>query len=160
MARGHIRHFAGNRDDVLTAAAILLYFGVVPDADVDSPVPTPRSSFLTAGTTTVPGALDYLFGEFAQPGAENMVVLAFVEAARTNPRINAIVLQAYTGFQEELATVLTNTYPDAPSQSCARVAYGIFTIAVGNLFMADIAEDPRRTTAAREAAEQLVATLR
>jgi TetR/AcrR family transcriptional repressor of bet genes len=86
MARGHVRHFVGNRDEILTAAAVLFYFGEVPDLDGET-TGAHGGSFLPTGTTTVAEALDYLFGAFADPGPENLAALAFVDAARTNERI-------------------------------------------------------------------------
>lgn len=159
MARGHVRHFAGNRDDVLTAAAVLLYFGEVPESGAEDPAVAHHGSFLPDEAHTFDAALDYLFGEFAEPGAENTVALAFVEAGRSNPHINAIVLKAYTSSQNELAALLIAEHPDATPDACERIAYGILTIAIGNVFMADIEVDARRTASARQAAEQLVATL-
>ncbi|MBD7995760.1 TetR family transcriptional regulator [Arthrobacter sp. Sa2CUA1] len=159
MARGHIRHFAGNRDDILTAAAVLFYFGEVPDADTDVPVIPNAASFLPEKAGTIAGALDYLFGDFAAPDAENAVTLALVDAARTNPQIHAIVLRAYTGSQNELAALLAQACPEAAATSCRNVAYGILTIALGNVFMADIEVSAQRTAVARQSAELLVATL-
>ncbi|MEB7505761.1 TetR/AcrR family transcriptional regulator [Arthrobacter koreensis] len=159
MARGHIRHFAGNRDDILTAAAVLFYFGEVPDLDTNGPVISNAASFLPEKAGTIAEALDYLFGDFAEPDAENTVALALVDAARTNPRIHAIVLRAYTGSQNELAALLAQACPEAAPAACRNVAYGILTIALGNVFMADIEVSSQRTAVARQSAELLVATL-
>ena len=107
MARGHVRHFAGNRDEILTTAAQLLYFGELPDPDAT----THAGSFLPAGTTDVSGALDYLFGAFAEPGPENVAALAFVDAARTNDRIRAVVVDAYRSSEAELRALLSGVAP-------------------------------------------------
>lgn len=48
MARGHVRHFAGNRDDVLLGAAMLLYFDVVPEPGSASPT-APVGKLIPAG---------------------------------------------------------------------------------------------------------------
>ncbi|MBD8044596.1 TetR family transcriptional regulator [Arthrobacter sp. Sa2BUA2] len=159
MARGHIRHFAGNRDDILTAAAVLFYFGEVPDTDTDAPEISNATSFLPGEANTITGALDYLFGVFAESDAENTVSLALVDAARTNPRIHAIVLRAYTGSQNDLASLLAKAHPEATPAACRNVAYGILTIALGNVFMADIEVSAQRTAVARQSAELLVTTL-
>lgn len=159
MARGHVRHFAGNRDDVLTDAAVLLYFGEVPPQGTDDLVAAHGGSFLPDDARTVAGALDYLFGDFAEPGPGNTVALAFVDAARTNPRIQAIVVDAYLSSQTELSTILAAAYADASPSDRGRVAYGILSIALGNVFMADLEVSPQRTALARQSAELLIATL-
>ena len=85
--------------------------------------------------------------------------VTLVDAARTNPRIHAIVLRAYTGSQNELAALLAQACPEAAPAACRNVAYGILTIALGNVFMADIEVSSQRTAVARQSAELLVATL-
>ncbi|UUT35983.1 TetR/AcrR family transcriptional regulator [Microbacterium elymi] len=117
MARGHVRHFAGNRDEMLVAAAWYLYFSVIP-AEGDT-MPSTDGSFLPSAVHTFDDALDYLFGEFADPGPENAAALAFVEAGRTNPDIHAIVVRAYESMHEELTTLLTAASPTPPSRNAS-----------------------------------------
>lgn len=159
MARGHVRHFAGNREAILTDAAVLLYFGEVPDAEADDPVAAHGGTFLPEDTSTIEAALDYLFGDFAEPGPENTVALAFVDAARTNSRIHAIVVDAYLSSQTELAAILAATCPDSDPDAQADVAYGILTLAIGNVFMADLEVSAQRTASARRSAELLIGLL-
>ncbi|WP_440708683.1 TetR/AcrR family transcriptional regulator [Herbiconiux sp. YIM B11900] len=159
MARGHVRHYAGNRDAVLADAAVLLYFGEVPEAEAEDPVAAHGGTFLPDNTTTIEAALDYLFGDFAEPGPENTVALAFVDAARTNPRIHAIVVDAYLSSQTELAAILATTRPGCEPDARADVAYGILTLAIGNVFMADLEVSAQRTASARRSAERLIAAL-
>ncbi|WP_291048864.1 TetR/AcrR family transcriptional regulator [Herbiconiux sp.] len=159
MARGHVRHYAGNRDAVLTDAAVLLYFGEVPEAGAEDPVAAHGGTFLPEDTATIEAALDYLFGDFAEPGPENTVALAFVDAARTNPSIHAIVVDAYLSSQSELAAILATTHPECEPDARADAAYGILTLAIGNVFMADLEVSAQRTASARRSAERLIAAL-
>lgn len=160
MARGHVRHFAGNRDDVLLGAAVLLYFDAVPDEGSVDPVADHGGSFLPAKTTTVTAALDYLFGEFAEPGPENGAALAFLDAARTSPDIHRIVERAYLSSRDELAALLEREYPAAPAPARESVAYGVLVIALGNVFMGDVEITAQRTDSARASAEHLISSLR
>ena len=152
MARGHVRHFAGNRDEILTTAAQLLYFGELPDPDAT----THAGSFLPAGTTDVSGALDYLFGAFAEPGPENVAALAFVDAARTNDRIRAVVVDAYRSSEAELRALLSGVAPRGGDDEVARIASGVLAIAIGTVFLSDLEMSPERTALARRNAETLI----
>ncbi|MEQ6899430.1 TetR/AcrR family transcriptional regulator [Microbacterium sp. KR10-403] len=158
MARGHVRHFAGNRDAMLVTAAWYLYFSALPE-DGDDAAP-PGGSFLPADVHDVESALDYLFGEFATPGLENTAALAFIEAGRTNPDIHRIVLRAYESMHDEVETLLAAASPTADSAECARVAAGVVSIALGNVFMSDLEPSPSRNAVARATAELVIGTLR
>lgn len=159
MARGHVRHFAGNRDDVLLGAAMLLYFDVVPDPASADPAAGNGGSFLPSDATTLEAALDYLFGEFSQPGPENVAALAFLDAARTNPQIHHIVTQAYLSSQQELTDLLQAEHPTAGRDECEGTAYGVLVIALGNVFMGDVDLSAQRTRSARDSAEVLIRKL-
>lgn len=159
MARGHVRHFAGNRDDVLAAAAVLLYYGREPNIGSGRDEAAPGGSFLPAATTTVNDALDYLFGDFSSPGLESTAAFAFVDAARSNGRIRGIVIDAYLSSQAELEVILEAAHTQATRAERANVAYGILTIAIGNVFMADLEVSAQRNAAARRSAELLIDTL-
>ncbi|WEG09339.1 TetR/AcrR family transcriptional regulator [Microbacterium horticulturae] len=157
MARGHVRHFAGNRDEMLVAAAWYLYFSDFPSGDDDA-APT-GGSFLPTEVHDVETALDYLFGDFGTPGLENTAALAFVEAGRMNPDIHRIVAKAYESMHDEVAAVLAAASPSVDAAECARVAAGVVSIALGNVFMNDIEVTPARNAAARATAELLISTL-
>jgi len=149
MSRGHVRHFVGNREELLRESARRFYYEG-----------TEGESILPRGTGDVAGALDYLFGvEFASPGNENAVVLAFVEAARTDPVLAGLLVSAYQGTHGALEDLLAAEHPEARADACASVAYGVVAIALHNVFLSDIASATTGTATARAAAERLIATL-
>jgi len=147
MARGHVRHFAGNRDELLTEAAKSFYFDGTDG----------RSLF--PENETLAAALDYLFGGFVGPDEENVIALGFVEAARVIPTIAVVVLSAYTGTQAALTELIAAQHPDSSREAAEQVAYGVLTIALGNVFLSDIEASTVRTQAGRAAAERLIASL-
>jgi len=155
MARGHVRHFAGNRDEILVEAARAFYFEDQEELDQESA----SSSMFPPTVHTVTDAVDYLFGELAAPGSDNVVALAFVEAARSLPSVHSIVVEAYSGARTALGVFLADAYPDAAASARSRVAYGVFALALGNVFMVDVGVpgDPDRDP--RGDAELLIATL-
>ncbi|MGV8881469.1 MAG: TetR family transcriptional regulator [Rhodoglobus sp.] len=158
MARGHVRHFAGNRDELLTDAARVFFFGdeVIDEKDVAVALATapiiPRSLGVDA-------ALSYLFGEFATPNSENAAVTAFVDAGRTMPAIHEIVLSAYRSMEVALTEIIDDAHPDASEESCWRVAHTVLTMALGTTFLADLEYRPEPIADALRIAHSLIASL-
>lgn len=79
MARGHIRHYVGNRDEMIVDAAKVLFFDDVAAnaASVNEIDPCAGNASLKM---TVLELLDYLFGNFAETGDENYAASAFIGA--------------------------------------------------------------------------------
>jgi len=149
MSRGHVRHFVGNREELLRESARRFYYDGAEG-----------ESILPQGTADVGAALDYLFGaEFASPGNENAVVLGFVEASRSDPMLAELLVSAYRGTHRMLGDLLATEHPEAVGAACASVAYGVVGIALHNVFLSDIASAATGTATARAAAERLISTL-
>lgn len=149
MSRGHVRHFVGNRDQLLAATAREVF------SDEDG---TP--TILPRGTRTLESALAFLFGaELTASDAENAVVLGLVESSRTRPEIARILSEAYRGTRATLAALLASAHPTAAAEACAVAADGVLATALGNVFLGDFDPDPARTERARRAAEALISTL-
>ncbi|MCP2636087.1 TetR/AcrR family transcriptional regulator [Microbacterium sp. HD4P20] len=149
MSRGHVRHFVGNREELLRESARRFYYEG-----------TEGESILPAGTADVAGAVDFFFSEeFAAPGNDNVVVLGFVEAARSDPALADLLVSAYQGTHVLLARLLAAEHPGAEPEDCDSVAYGVVGIALHNVFLSDIASAATGTETARTAAERLIATL-
>ena len=149
MSRGHVRHFVGNRDQLLIETARHVFsdeagqLTILPDA-----------------VTTFADALDYLFGEeFTRSDAENAVVLGFVELSRGNPAIAEILADSYANTRRRLADLGTVAFPHANTEQCALIADATLSAALGNVFMGDFDPDPARTIRVRTAVEALLATV-
>lgn len=159
MARGHVRHFAGNRDDLLTDAARFFYFGeaALDETDLDS---VAARAPLVPPSWTTSDVLDYLFGAFAVPGSDNAAALAFVDAGRTLPAIHDIVLRAYRGIEESLVEIIQRTHPGMDVARYRRAAWAVLSLAIGNNFVNDLDPSEERTHDARAAAEGAIYELR
>lgn len=159
MARGHVRHFVGNRDELITDAARAFYFGddAIDDKDLERVATT--SPIVEPGWN-VEQALDYLFGEFAEPGSDNAAAFSFADASRSMPAVHEIVLRAYSGIQSSLIEILGREYPQATEARLRAVAYGLLTIAIGNTYILDLDMSEQRIADARSSAEDLIAALR
>lgn len=150
MSRGHVRHFVGNRDELLVETAQAFYFG--------EPGTT---SILPPSVRCVDDAIEYLFGaEFTEPGSQNVIVFGLIEASRGNPEIRQILVRAYTGAEQTIRDFLAVEHPTAPDELRAHVAEGIMATAMHNVFMNDIDASSTRNAAARAAADWLRGMLR
>lgn len=152
MSRGHVRHFAGNREALLVQAARAFYFG---DAELTPTEP----SLLPGGVASLADALDFLFGELAEQDSENPIALALMEAARAVPGIRSTLVAAYLGTQDALERLLADAGSGGTRTDRAAVAYGILALALGNVFLSDVEASPARTRMARSAADELVRSL-
>ncbi|RGE20019.1 TetR/AcrR family transcriptional regulator [Leucobacter sp. wl10] len=149
MSRGHVRHFAGNRDRLLLDAARAFY------AD-ESGAP----AILPNTVDDLDGALDYLLGEeFASSSAENAIVLAFVELARTDAEIAATLRAAHSATLDRLSGFIAAAKPAADPAAREVAAQGLLAAALGNAFIGDFDPDTRHTSLARAAVDALLATL-
>ncbi|MFJ4017249.1 TetR family transcriptional regulator [Microbacterium sp. NPDC090014] len=149
MSRGHVRHFVGNRDQLLAETARHVFSDEKGGLTI---LPSTLTSFTEA--------LDYLFGEdFTRSDAENAVVLGFVELSRTNPSIAEVLTEAYGSTRTTLAALAAAEYPNAGAATCELVADGTLSAALGNVFMGDFDPDEVRTARVRRAVEVLVAAL-
>lgn len=159
MARGHVRHFVGNRDELITDAARAFYFGddAIDDKDLDR---VASAEPIVDPGWTADEAMDYLFGEFAAPGSESAAAFSFADASRSMPAVHEIVLRAYTGIQSSLIEILRRECPQASEAKRRAVAYGVLTIALGNTYILDLEMSEQRIADARSSAEALIAALR
>ncbi|SDQ27075.1 TetR/AcrR family transcriptional regulator [Leucobacter chromiiresistens] len=145
MSRGHVRHFVGNRDRLLLDAARAFYVApavIPPEIDALEP------------------ALDYLFGEeFASSSADNVIVLAFVELARSSEDIAAVLAEAYGSARERLLAFIAAAHPRASAAAHEIAAQGVLTTALGNVFIGDFDREPQRTERSRQAVDALLSAL-
>ncbi|WP_171013165.1 TetR/AcrR family transcriptional regulator [Microbacterium sp. 2FI] len=149
MSRGHVRHFVGNRDELLRVSARQFYYEGAQD-----------ESILPLGISDIAGTLDYLFGaDFSAPGNDNAVVFGFVEAARGDPALAELLTAAYQGTHRAIARMLEVAYPTAEPAAREAVAYGVLGIALHNVFLNDIASTTTDPATPRAAAERLITTL-
>lgn len=156
MARGHIRHYAGNRDALITTAARVFFFGEAAHDEADVRI-LERQAPLVPHGASLDAALDYLFGEFGEPGVENAATFAFMDAARTQSAVLAIINGAYRSIQTALEQALIQEKPEWSPQLVCDTAYGILSIAMGNTLLNDLQTSPERVAISRRAAMTLVA---
>lgn len=149
MSRGHVRHFVGNREDLLIDAAFAFYT-----------IASDEPMILPLEVNTLNGTLDYLFGEyFPAATVENSIVLGFVELSRTIPKIAEILTAAYLDTETRLNAMLAEQYPGADAAARAEAAVAILSTALGNVFLEEFNHDPERRFRSRRSVEALLRTL-
>lgn len=145
MARGHVRYFLGNREQVLVAAAVAFYedpYVLPPEID------------------HVDAAISHLFGDdFAVPDQDNRVVRAFVELASTSTQIAAVLSEAYEASRRKLKELLAAEHPGVRDDDVDNVAQGVISMALGNAFLSDFDLDPARNERAHAVALRFIGTL-
>ncbi|WP_394160131.1 TetR/AcrR family transcriptional regulator [Galactobacter valiniphilus] len=149
MSRGHIRHFVGNRDDLLVDTARYLYLDGGDELSV-----MPRDA------STLDDAMEYLFGgPFTKTTDEDVVILGLVELSRTNERIASVLAESYENTRQSLIRFLADRYPNASQERYDGAASSILTAAMGNVFMNDFDRNTQRSAQVRHGIELMLATL-
>jgi AcrR family transcriptional regulator len=152
MSRGHVRHFAGNRDTLITDACKRFY-GLLPELDGGPEQIVPDTD------ASLEDDLEVLFGdEFAAATDENAVVQAFIAEAKSNTDVAAVLDQAYSSTHDRVATVVRRDLPQLDDDLAGRLAFDIFCLALGNVFLTDLGHSLVRNYSSREGAEALLAT--
>lgn len=127
MSRGHVRHYVGNREDLILA---LVEWELRKDDELS------HASDRDGGTDLM---LDYLYGApFSAPTDDNSVILELLNAARTNTDIRTAMLDGYTGLRREIHAVLVAAHPDADREELWNRAYALLALAIGNAAMSDL----------------------
>lgn len=147
MSRGHVRHFVGNRDELLVDAARWFFTGT--DGQV---------KLLPDTVSTLTEAVDYLFGRYFQTSDENnAVVLALVDFSRTSPEIAQVLTDTYSEAERELARIAALELPHTPEGRREAIASTILTAALGTVFLGDFDPRDRRVELVRHSVHELVA---
>lgn len=149
VRRSIIRHYIGNRDDLV--AAFLDRLGARLQQQNDDM----RAWFIAnPGVGSLP---HYLFWD--APDDELPVLESVFSAARRNPAIAARVENWLQGFADALGSVLRASFPEADQEDITTVAHGLAAIYNNHQSMLTLGAPPRYRAMALAAAEVLIASL-
>ena len=152
LSRSHVRHYVGNRDDLLRGFAPWLYTGY-------------ESEFIGAvqkadAPAKLPIVLGYLFGSgFLPISDDDTVIRELITAGITDERIRSIMQEQYLRAVEAIEEALAAEYPEAPAAKRRTAAYGLWCLALGNSTMAELQLPVASGGLVRTAAEALLAQL-
>ncbi len=152
LSRSHVRHYVGNRDDLLRRFANWLYTGY--EAEFIGRIAAAESR------EKLPFAMDYLFSTgFLPIGDDDTVIRELITAGIADERIRGTMQVHYTQAIQSVEDALAGEYPAASPGARRSVAYGLWCLAMGNSMMAELQLPVASGGLVRAAAEALLERL-
>ncbi|MBB2911015.1 AcrR family transcriptional regulator [Streptosporangium becharense] len=152
MSRSHIRHYLGNRDQLLDALwdhVITPYFTAMHSALADR-VPEARLRAL----------VDFLFGPQMARNEDDLVIEAFISGAMHDVRLRGRIYDSYSRLEREIAGTIRTAIPDCDSAESLRLAYALICMAFGHSTLAPLPFPVSRHAGVKTLATQLLAAFR
>ena len=153
MQRSILRHYVGNRDDLIEALA----------KRVVAKYRQSLNDFLgSLSKENRPGQLlTFLLPDKPVESAESvMVVEALIAAGDKYPQVQQLMLDYIDDLVQATAKELQAANPNAPRQRCWGAAYGIVSICFNQESLSPLGLPPRYLKAARSCSEVLIQSLR
>lgn len=148
FSRGHIRHYLGNRDDMLTQFQQRLSTRYVERMQeiCDTTEPGRRGSALVS----------FLFGKEWGPGQDSAAINALLWAAGRDETVRSGLRATYMAMERTVAKGLRLDFPDVPSAECASTAYALLCLAFGHSSLLELSYPAARRRTAAAVAQQLL----
>ena len=152
LSRGHVRHYVGNREDMLDQfQARLMARYVTRMREVCDGAP--------AGSRGVE-LVRFLFGKEWAPGADSAAIDALMWAAARDERIRDGLRASYLAMERVLTRALRSDFPQASPARCAAVAYALICLAFAHSTLMELSFPASRQRAAESVTAGLLAGLR
>ncbi|MEU4421997.1 TetR family transcriptional regulator [Actinoplanes sp. NPDC024001] len=152
LSRSHVRHYVGNRDDLLRKFAGWLYTGY--EAEFIGKIAA------APGREKLPIAMDYLFSSgFLPISDDDTVIRELITAGIADASIRETMQGHYTQAIQAVENALAAEYPAASPGARRSVAYGLWCLAMGNSMMAELQLPVASGGLVRAAAEGLLERL-
>jgi len=152
LSRSHVRHYVGNRDDLLRKFANWLYTGY--EAEFIGKIAS------APDRAKLPIAMDYLFSSgFLPISDDDTVIRELISAGIADESIRATMRGHYSHAVQAVEDALAAEYPSAPPGARRSVAYGLWCLAMGNSMMAELQLPMAAGGLIRTAGETLVEQL-
>ncbi|BCY12793.1 TetR/AcrR family transcriptional regulator [Actinoplanes sp. L3-i22] len=152
LSRSHVRHYVGNRDDLLRRFADWLYTGY--EAEFIGRIAG------AASRDKLPFAMDYLFSTgFLPISDDDTVIRELITAGIADERIRVTMQAHYTQAIQSVEDALAAEYPASAPAARRSVAYGLWCLAMGNSMMAEMQLPIASGGLVRAAAEALLERL-
>ncbi|WP_328477478.1 TetR/AcrR family transcriptional regulator [Actinoplanes sp. NBC_00393] len=131
LSRSHVRHYVGNRDDLLRKFANWLYTGCEAEfIGRIAAAPAPQK---------LPIAMDYLFSSgFLPISDDDTVIRELITAGVADESIRTTMQGHYTLAIQAVENALAAEYPAASPGARRSAAYGLWCLAMGNSMMAEL----------------------
>lgn len=153
VKRGTIRHYIGNRDDLIEAAVsriISEYRQVLADAIENLPQ-----------DELIPELLEYLFcyAEEEERSHYDILVTSLWATHERDEQTQALLLNLYQEFELLIFEALTHVYPNAPEANRQAAAFSIMCLANDAWSMVAVGFDTNRLEYGRTAAATIIQAL-
>lgn len=153
-SRNIIRHYIGNREDLIAAFVERILFRI-KQASAEILANTPKQKL-------IPNVLDFLFEERstnAPPDLGERMLGGMWHIREQSPKIQQALLNFYQEFENILTGGLRQLYPAVSVKKCQEVAYSIICLAETNWVLGSVGVDVSHTRMARRSAECLLQAL-
>ncbi|MEL6407847.1 MAG: TetR family transcriptional regulator [Chloroflexota bacterium] len=155
VKRSIIRHYIGNRDDLVDALIeriVRTYQKQLLELDA-SAEDMPAKYYL-------PQVLDYLFRVERTSRPQNKIIIDVLMVAQDRyPKAKGLLRELFKSITDSIAKDLIDAYPNANEKQCQQVAYSIWCLSMSNGSMMWLGMDIAYNQSARASAEALLKTL-
>ncbi|WP_067811661.1 TetR/AcrR family transcriptional regulator [Actinomadura kijaniata] len=151
MSRSHVRHYVGNRDDLIDALwdhVITPYFATMREAMAGR---EPRERLRAL--------VDYLFGPQMEHNEDDLVIEALITGAMHDVRLRGRIFDSYSRLEREVATAIREAVPGCDPAESLRSAYSLLCLAFGNSTLAALPFPASRRAGVKEQAMRMLTSL-
>lgn len=153
-SRNIIRHYIGNREDLIAAFVERILLRIKQVA-ADTLADTPKQEL-------VPNVLNFLFQERTAndpPDLGERMLGGMWRIREQSPLTQQALLNFYKEFEKILTDGLSRLYPNVSTGKCQEVAYSIICLAETNWVLGSVGVDNSHTNMVRRSAEYLLQSL-
>ncbi|HTI25678.1 MAG TPA: TetR family transcriptional regulator [Kutzneria sp.] len=151
MARGHIRHYAGNRDELREQFAQRLIRRYADRAE----------QLARAGSAghRAEAVVGYFFGEEMEPSDDNAAINAILGAVRFDDTLRGRIHAVYAGLAAVLDQALADDHPGRPAATYRDAAYQILALAYGHWTLTEMGFPTAHARSAHQLARTVIGTV-
>jgi AcrR family transcriptional regulator len=152
LSRSHVRHYVGNREDLLRSFSDWLFTGFENELAVVAAAAPPEER--------LEAVLEWLFGTgFLPVSDDDTVVRELITAGLSDETLRAGLQTRYEHAVKMIASVVRASAPMTTPKQAGVLAYGIWCLALGNSTMAEIGLSEATRATPRRVAESLVTAM-
>jgi AcrR family transcriptional regulator len=148
LSRGHVRHYLGNRDELILAFVDQVF------ANGDYAMDSARAAAPVGGQSKA--VIGILFGPAWEPADDNPAIDALLSAAATDESLSDRMRLIYLELESTMTKALRADFPSAPSALCIQTSYALLSMAFGNSTLSQLGFPANRRKGARVMAEALL----
>lgn len=152
MTRSIIRHYIGNREDVINTLIERITQEYIAELQEEA-AQIPQEAMIEA-------TLDYLFSTEDDPEDIDKLIFDVMMTGKDRyPRAKQMLIEMFEVLVNMFVKSLQHAYPHAEESHCRDIAYSIIALAMSHETLTWMGVDARYNTAARASAEALIRTL-